>query len=269
MSRLAAVAAVALLVAGCSEPTTAPPSLSPSAPLFDVGNPPPPKVNGVTSYAAVEGAGAIIGAGVNGIGVAGAPVVTGSPLASCPGFIFCVPSDYNQNQPPVTFKVLTFNEPGKLPADIRTQLARGGGICGETEGGFIMCSVKVTKKPRIVVNGLTSRGEGVAFDMSSDGSMVTTIVLRQFDADGPAALTCVGEGGVITVETPPAFGQQWVRVTSPGAGDDDEDRGDDDDRGDHGNRARYQMVGTTFSPFFFRSDIAANASCKNVPPGGG
>ncbi|MGI8498698.1 MAG: hypothetical protein ACR2OG_14060 [Gemmatimonadaceae bacterium] len=46
MSRLAAIAALAVLVAGCADPATSPTSLRPSGPSFDAGTAPPPRVSG-------------------------------------------------------------------------------------------------------------------------------------------------------------------------------------------------------------------------------
>ena len=46
MNRLAAIAALAVLVAGCSDPTAAPSSLRPLGPSFDVTPPPPPPFSG-------------------------------------------------------------------------------------------------------------------------------------------------------------------------------------------------------------------------------
>ncbi|MGI8498631.1 MAG: hypothetical protein ACR2OG_13725 [Gemmatimonadaceae bacterium] len=77
MNRLAASAAIALLVAACTEPATAPATLGVSAPSLDLGTAPPPRLTGGGSATLVVGT-------VNQLSLVSA-TATGAASVACQG----------------------------------------------------------------------------------------------------------------------------------------------------------------------------------------
>jgi hypothetical protein len=192
---VAALALAAITVA-CLD-TDAPITGPTGTPHVQESDPPPPPVEGEVIFT-----------------FTGSDFTAASEQRDCniPG-VFCVPARYFQNKE-LSTEWLDFVPEEPLPVDIKKQLKQEGAVCSFDENGDpVLCDVTSSAQGRIVEKNGVGDGKGLAYDVSEDGLMVTTIALDQFDGS-PNPLSCFAAGGFAQCNTfdRPVIGETWVGV---------------------------------------------------------